>query len=181
MRAKQPVYINEISFDALIDSSEEYTANAPSYPVEEGFSVSDSVILEPLQLSMTLYVTNTPVTWRSQHGHSKYRVEQVVNELIELYRKKEIITVETTDKTYNDLVITSISIAKSVDVGYAREIPITFNQVTITEVKITEISSSYGKSGQSGASVGKSSTKTEGNGKTFTASLFDTVTGWLNS
>ena len=44
-RAKQPVSINGIEFDALIDESRTLEATVPEYSVESGFSVSDAIIL----------------------------------------------------------------------------------------------------------------------------------------
>ena len=40
-KAKQPVSINGVEFDALIESEEGYEAQVPEYPTEKGFSVSD--------------------------------------------------------------------------------------------------------------------------------------------
>ena len=45
-RAKMPASINGIEFDVLIGQSESYQADAPEYPTEEGYSVSDSIILK---------------------------------------------------------------------------------------------------------------------------------------
>lgn len=84
-RAKQPVSINGIEFDALIDESRTLEATVPEYSVESGFSVSDAIILSPEKLDMTLFVTNTPVTWYNRHGGSQNRVDSVVKQLEELY------------------------------------------------------------------------------------------------
>ena len=65
-RAKQPVSVDDIEFDALIDSEEGYEADVPEYPTEKGFSVSDTIVLKADTLNMTLYVTDTPVTWRKR-------------------------------------------------------------------------------------------------------------------
>ena len=67
-RAKQPVSVDDIEFDALIDSEEGYEADVPEYPTEKGFSVSDTIVLKADTLNMTLYVTDTPVTWRKRTG-----------------------------------------------------------------------------------------------------------------
>ena len=61
-KATQPVSINGLEFDALIDESRTLEATVPEYSVESGFSVSDSVILNPEK------VEHDPV--RHQHsGH----------------------------------------------------------------------------------------------------------------
>ena len=44
----RPVTIAGIEFDALLDETKNLAATIPVYPVESGFPVSDTIILEPL-------------------------------------------------------------------------------------------------------------------------------------
>lgn len=163
-RAKQPVSIDGIEFDALIDQSIDYSAEVPEYPTEEGFSVSDTIVLKPETISMTLFVTDTPVTWKQRFGSGSGRVENVVKRLEELYFSKKVITIVTSDAVYDNMAITSISIAKSTSVGYAREIPISFKKIVVTESSTVTIPASYGKSGATGASAGSANTSTASSG-----------------
>lgn len=157
-RAKQPVSVADIEFDALIDSEEGYEADVPEYPTEKGFSVSDTIVLKADTLNMTLYVTDTPVTWRERTGSGPGKTEGVVRRLKDLYFAKKILEVTTTDCVYSNMVITSMNIKKSVEVGYAREIPISFKKIEVTETATAEIPASYGKSGKTAKAAGKAST-----------------------
>lgn len=157
-RAKQPVSIDGIEFDALIDQSIEYEADVPEYATEKGFSVSDNISLKPETISMTLYVSDTPVTWKKRFGSGGGRVERVVKQLEDLFFSKKVITVVTSDAVYDSMAITSLSITKSADVGYAREIPISLKKIIVTETATTSIPASYGKSGTSNASAGTANT-----------------------
>lgn len=157
-RAKQPVSVDDIEFDALIDSEEGYEADVPEYPTEKGFSVSDTIVLKADTLNMTLYVTDTPVTWRERTGSGPGKTEGVVRRLKDLYFAKKILEVTTTDCVYSNMVITSMNIKKSVEVGYAREIPIAFKKIEVTETATAEIPASYGKSGKTAKVAGKAST-----------------------
>ena len=157
-RAKQPVSVDDIEFDALIDSEEGYEADVPEYPTEKGFSVSDTIVLKADTLNMTLYVTDTPVTWRKRTGSGPGKTEGVVRRLKDLYFAKKILEVTTTDCVYSNMVITSMNIKKSVEVGYAREIPIAFKKIEVTETATAEIPASYGKSGKTAKAAGKAST-----------------------
>lgn len=157
-RAKQPVSVDDIEFDALIDSEEGYEADVPEYPTEKGFSVSDTIVLKADTLNMTLYVTDTPVTWRKRTDSGPGKTEGVVRRLKDLYFAKKILEVTTTDCVYSNMVITSMNIKKSVEVGYAREIPIAFKKIEVTETATAEIPASYGKSGKTGKAAGKAST-----------------------
>lgn len=157
-RVKQPVSVDDIEFDALIDSEEGYEADVPEYPTEKGFSVSDTIVLKADTLNMTLYVTDTPVTWRERTGSGPGKTEGVVRRLKDLYFAKKILEVTTTDCVYSNMVITSMNIKKSVEVGYAREIPIAFKKIEVTETATAEIPASYGKSGKTAKAAGKAST-----------------------
>ena len=157
-RSKQPVSVDDIEFDALIDSEEGYEADVPEYPTEKGFSVSDTIVLKADTLNMTLYVTDTPVTWRERTGSGPGKTEGVVRRLKDLYFAKKILEVTTTDCVYSNMVITSMNIKKSVEVGYAREIPIAFKKIEVTETATAEIPASYGKSGKTAKAAGKAST-----------------------
>ena len=157
-RAKQPVSVDDIEFDALIDSEEGYEADVPEYPTEKGFSVSDTIVLKADTLNMTLYVTDRPVTWRKRTGSGPGKTEGVVRRLKDLYFAKKILEVTTTDCVYSNMVITSMNIKKSVEVGYAREIPIAFKKIEVTETATAEIPASYGKSGKTAKAAGKAST-----------------------
>ena len=166
-RAKQPVSVDDIEFDDLIDSEEGYEADVPEYPTEKGFSVSDTIVLKADTLNMTLYVTDTPVTWRERTGSGPGKTEGVVRRLKDLYFAKKILEVTTTDCVYSNMVITNMNIKKSVEVGYAREIPIAFKKIEVTETATAEIPASYGKSGKTAKAAGKASTtaaSTAGNG-----------------
>lgn len=158
-RAKQPVTINGIAFDALIDEVRTFEAAVPEYAVENGYSISDSIILSPERLAMTLFVTNTPVTWYNRHGGNPNRVKEVLQKLEELYFAREPVEVVTTDATYTNMAIESLTISKNFDAGYAREIPISLKKIHITKVNTTTIPDSYGKSGKTGAAGGSANTQ----------------------
>src|SRR5699024_12749907 len=108
---------------------------------------SDCIIFGAEKLSMTLFGTNTPVTWYSRHGSDQSRVDTICKKIEELYYKAKPVTIVTSDATYTDMAIETISIRKTLEVGYAREIPISFKKVRKTAAKTTTIPDSYGKSG----------------------------------
>lgn len=163
-RAKQPVSVGGIEFDALIDSDEGYESEVPEYPTEEGCSVSDTIVLKPDSLSMTLFITDTPVTWRNRHGSGPGRTEEVVKRLKDLYFRKQPVEVITSDNVYSNMAILSMNIKKTAEVGYAREVPISFKKIIVTSSKTVSIPASYGKSGQTGASGGTANTSSGSTG-----------------
>lgn len=155
-RAQQPVSVNGIQFDALISEIHNFEAEVPEYTTETGYVVSDNIVLKPEGLEMTVNVTNTPVTWASQGGAT--HISDVVAQLKELYFKRELVTVITTDETYENMAIVSMSIPKEKDKGYMRQIVFSFKKVLQTEAATTTIPDSYAKSGQTEANAGTAST-----------------------
>lgn len=161
---KQPVSIDGIEFDALLDQSQTYEAEVPTYPTEAGFDVSDNIALKAETIDMTLCVTNTPITWRTRHKPGSGRVESVVKQLEELYYARKVFTVVTSDKVYENMVLTNMSISKSTETGYAREIPVTLQKIIISKSKTVTIPESYGKSGTTKAPAGNASQKSGSSG-----------------
>jgi uncharacterized membrane protein YgcG len=157
-RNMQPVSVWGIEFDALIDETKNMTSTIPEYPVEEGFPVSDTIINDPLSVSMTLYLTNTPVTWLYRHGTSNDRVNQICDMIQRKWFDKQLTKIVTSDTIYTNMGITSISIKKSTDTGYAREISISAKKVRVTKRKTVNIPHYILKAGATMAKAGKAST-----------------------
>lgn len=153
-----PVTINGIEFDALLGLEETYSADIPDYPVEDGYSVSDTIILKPIEKSMTLYISNTPVTWIKEHGTSSDRVKIICNRLEELYFKRELVKVVTTDAIYTDMGITSMTISKSRELGYARQVSLNLKKVYKTNHNLVYIPDYILKSGETKSNAGKAQT-----------------------
>ena len=154
----KPVTVAGIEFDALIDEQKTMSATIPAYPIENGFPVSDTIILEPISLQMTLFVSNTPVTWLQRHGSAVDRVNKICEALENMWLEKKLVKVVTTDTIYKDMGITSISIKKSYELGYAREVQLQMQKVQTTKRKTVKIPKKILKSGTTKASAGKAST-----------------------
>ena len=157
MAKKKPVSVWGIEFDALIDETKTMTSTIPEYPVESGFSVSDTIINDPIQVQMTLFLSNTPVTWLYRHGSSSDRVKRVCEMIEQKWFEKKLTKIVTSDTTYTNMGLTSISIKKSSDIGYAREISISAKKVRQTKRKTVKIPKYVLKAGESMADAGKAS------------------------
>ena len=159
-RTMKPVSVWGIEFDALIDESKSLTSTIPAYPVEDGFPVSDTIINDPIGISLTLYVSNTPVTWLYRHGSSNDRVKKICDQIEKKWGSKKLTKIVTSDTVYTNMGITSISIKKSKEIGYAREISISAQKVRVTKKKTVKIPSYVLKAGQTMANAGTASTST---------------------
>lgn len=154
----KPVTVWGIEFDALIDETKTMTATIPAYPVEEGFPVSDTIILDPISVSLTLYISNTPVTWLYRHGTSSDRVNRICEQIENKWLQRKLTKIVTSDAIYTNMGITSISIKKSKEIGYSREVAISAQKVRVTKRKTVSIPTYILKSGESMANAGTAST-----------------------
>ena len=64
----------------------------------------------------------------------------------------------TPDAHYDNMAIESLTISRTNEYGYAREIPIRLKHIRITKSQTTTIPASYLKSGATGAAAGTAST-----------------------
>lgn len=166
-RKIEPVSIDGIEFDALITSTESLASDIPQYPVEDGYEVSDTMILKPLALEMTVFVSNTPVTHLQRFGgaeNCKTRIDDVVAQLKKMRADKKLVTITTNDATYKNMGLENMSISKSLEVGYARQIPLSFKEVIVTSTETVAIPAEYGKSGTTGARGGTAQTSSGNSG-----------------
>ena len=163
MAAKQPVSINGVEFDAMLGEDYSLEASSPDYVVESGFTIGDSIILSAEVLTMTLFVSDRPVTFKSRFGGAG-RVDSVVKQLKELYYSKQLVSVTTPDAHYDNMAIQSLKISRTNEYGYAREVPITLKHIRTTATQTTSIPASSGKSGSTKAAAGTASTTAGGSG-----------------
>lgn len=158
MKSTRPVSVWGIEFDALVEETKTMNATIPVYPVESGFPVSDTITNDPIQVQMTLFLTNTPVTWLYRHGTSSGRVTQVCEMIEQMWMGRQLTKIVTSDTIYTNMGITSIAIKKSHDLGYSREISLTAQQVRVTSKMTTTVPVYELKSGETEADAGKAST-----------------------
>lgn len=154
---KNPVSIAGIEFDALLNSDEHYESDIPEYPTENGYSVEDTIILKPFALDLTLFVSDMPVTYRNRFGNKK-RVEEVCNLLVELYSSKTPVTIITHESSYYNMGIVSLTISNTKEIGYAREIPISFKRIDVTYSQAAIIPEGYIRSGETMKNAGTANT-----------------------
>lgn len=154
----KPVSIAGIEFDALIEEQKSMSAAVPVYPVEDGFPVSDTIVLEPISIQMLLYVTNTPVSFLHRFGNDTNRANKVCEKLEELWFDRKLVKVVTPDAIYTDMGITNISIKKSKEIGYAREVSMQMQKVRTTKKKTSAIPRYVLKSGETMKNAGVAST-----------------------
>lgn len=160
-----PAKLGSLEFDAIMDSEEKLSAEAPTYATESGFAVGDSVIIKPTEVSISAIFSNSPVTWSYKHGSGQYRIRECVRELRSLFRSRQLFTYEQNGEVYENMAIIGLSIPDKPDEHGVLTVKITMKQITVTETQTALVSISYPRGGTTGTNTGSSSTtKTSSNG-----------------
>jgi len=58
---KDPGRVGSLSLDATLDDSHEFANEVTSFPIEEGSDINDHIKKEPMTLSITGFITNSPI------------------------------------------------------------------------------------------------------------------------
>ena len=127
----QPVSVAGIEFPAMLDETQTFTSDIPEYPVETGFVISDNITLQPMELPLTLLLSDTPLTWRGR-VRSMSEAESMLKEL---YFSKTPFTVVTPSGTFESMGITSMQIKRSSENGDNKEVSLSLKQINVTATK----------------------------------------------
>lgn len=148
------VRIDSIELDASISESHVGEVEVTEHPVEQGANVTDHVRPKPDTLTIEGFVSNTPLN-RAQNKRAVesqgFRLsttserdvivgqpgnaETAYTKLRELKDSGTLITVTTKLRTYDNMVIKSLSVPRDAKVGDALKFSATFQRITIVQNK----------------------------------------------
>lgn len=107
--------IGEIELDVIISESATATATITQNPVENGADVNDHMIIQPMTFSMSGIVSDTPVKFLGgiynggpNTGNDQSRTAWQA--LLDLHASKSPFTLEQGLKSYDNVVIQSLSV-----------------------------------------------------------------------
>ncbi len=170
----QPSQLGDLKFECIIKRAFKYDATVPTYAVEDGTYISDSILKSPMSMTLETMITNHPLTWAKQIAGSDNRVNEVRDKLLEMYYSGELFTLTTPDNVYENMAITSISFPEDSYLD-AIDVSISLQQVITTKADIA-LAESYDYSGDSEDSVGTTDTSTTSS-SSILGSLFSFITG----
>ncbi len=142
-----------IQLDGIVEEAHQNTIRVTQNPVETGVDITDHAIVMPKKLNITAMVTDTPLgtaafaqiidTITGLFGTSTSanitRSQQAYNALVALQEAREPISITTRLVTYNDMLITDVSVSQDKDTSRSIVLNISTEQVIITESSIVSI------------------------------------------
>ncbi len=111
--------VRPLLIDCLLSDEHVFESEVTDYPVESGADVTDNVRPKPIQITMECIVSNSPIN--SEVISSRSDVTKSADEayayLLAIRDAREPVTIRTSIKTYNSMVLQSLTIPKSGSVG----------------------------------------------------------------
>jgi hypothetical protein len=135
-----PASIGDLLLDASVKESHHVRAKATRHPVEnaegEPATVSDHVLLEPLSLQIDGIITNTPVMFLAGvFSASSDPVHDAYMELETNVLTGRIVTVTTSLRVYENMVLESVEITRDVSKANALHFSATATQITLVNTE----------------------------------------------
>jgi hypothetical protein len=96
--------------DMTLEETHEFIAEPTEFPVEDRQTATDSVIKSPKKLTLVGFVTETPAAPLSFFAR---KITDVFKTIEELYDKSEPLTVATSYKVYDNMLITRVIMPKN--------------------------------------------------------------------
>lgn len=142
--------IKLISFDASLTESHVRNASVTQNPVESGANISDNISILPVTLSITGFVTDSPVKILQGvrdlvNGSGSY-VATAHEDLLTLFNSKTPFKVVTGLETYENMVLTGLTFPRDAKTGRSitfkcqltEIITATFDSETLTVENVSE-------------------------------------------
>lgn len=133
------VQIGAVLLDATIEERHEYSSQVTQHPIETGGFVTDHVYEDPRHVSINGEITESPVVFFSVfNGLSDRRVE-AYDQLLALYRTRDVVTLVTGLKVYTDMVMKSFSVPRNQRTGRRLQFTAEFEEVRKAESEVVGV------------------------------------------
>ena len=141
---RTPGKIGSLQLDVTVSETHEYNAKATQFPVEDGSTITDHIINDPIQVQMEGFVTNNPIVLTTgfdenvDRGAGSNKDELALAALMDIRDKREPIDIVTGMRKYSSMAMISLSIPRDAGTGAAFRFSATF-------VEVRKVSSKYVK------------------------------------
>lgn len=155
--------INGLFFDAIINTSHESSLTVTKHPVQYGANISDHAIVNPARLSLSIMVSDAMGYLGDFYpGNGTTKSARAFDTLIQFQQSRIPMKVWTKLRTYENMVITSVTAEDDYTTAYALKATVELEQMMIVNVSETTVSArqwSTGKGSKSAVNPGDLNTK----------------------
>ena len=166
-----PATIGTLKVDCIVEHTTSFNSNVTEHPIENGFVIADHVAREAMTLSLTAIITPTPVSYfRIMGGSNPDRLSEAIAYFEQLWLKGEPVTVTIPSGIYQQMVMTSCPLPRSVKNGFCYQVQLEFKHIIIVSQQTAEVpeqnasAEARGRAGATGTDAGASSQVSIGSG-----------------
>jgi len=128
-RIIDPVLLTLIEFDVTLDESYEDTVEWTEYPVETGIPITDHAIIDPVRLTLSGVITDTPTRPGAVPFRDRSRL--AYERLLALKDARTLVTVVTSLRPLANMGIESVDLKRDATTGQAVTPVVTLKQIRI--------------------------------------------------
>ncbi len=140
--------VRTLEFDAIFSENYKFSSEATQIPVDSLGVITDHVIQKPEKLSMKVFVTDYGFdygavmaafkTMSADDLKSNHNTFAMFKELENLKNWATPLSIYTNYKTYENMLLTSVSTSVGVDDSSSLSFDLTFQEMLITEFEVVE-------------------------------------------
>jgi hypothetical protein len=134
---KQTVTINKYVIDVSVSEDHNFDSDVTEYPVEQGGAVTDNVRPKPIEVTIEGVVSDTPIGKiadlrdnQGDNGQEDFLPSvDALQVLLAIRDAREPVTIATSLKTFDNMVMSALSVPRDAQTGAALRFSATFQQV----------------------------------------------------
>lgn len=148
-----------VTFDVSESESHKSSAKVTDHPVEEGANIADHVVVGADTLSLTAWVSNTPIVNDVEAPFvDAQRAEAAHKELRRMKDAASTCRVVTTLRVYKSMVITSVNVTRDASTGHALAVSVDLQQIRTATSEEVEAPQPKDERGKKSVDEGKKTT-----------------------
>ncbi len=130
--------VGAVELDASLNETHSSSVDVTQHPVEDGADITDHVRIKPETISITGVVTNTPLIFLASFRESPTRAEEAYETMRELLRNREPISVITTLRQYDNMILTNMQTSRDARTGNVVQCTLNFQEIIIANSETVE-------------------------------------------
>jgi len=136
-RTDREYLIGDLQLDLILSEEETLSGRAATAPVEEGSDLSDSIEIDPPVLTLSGFITNSPV--KDVEGNLSTRYQDAIYTLKEIRKTKLPVTIVSIMDVYDNMAIEELKIPRNAGLGEAVEFSMTLRQIEVKKSRTAVI------------------------------------------
>lgn len=113
-KRERKTQIGALTIEATLSENHSASSNITKYTVENGSNISDHIVNEPETITIEGFISNTPLS-----GGFQNNAQEAFDALYEIRDNKELVTVITNYRVYEDMALQNINIPRTQGTGQA--------------------------------------------------------------